>query len=94
MTRRHKIECVRGQWVFLDIQKPIRKNRPCARTYLKITSGFVIQRFDEKGEFICQVFTADDSVEYEIEEDETRPIESKNMPLGGDESFPFNMVQE
>ena len=62
--------------------------------FLKTTHGYVVQRFDKKGEFVCQSFIAGDPVEYEIEEDETRPIEGKDLPLGGDESFPFNMVQE
>ncbi len=64
-------------------------------TYLKIVPGHVVQRFDKKGEFICQAFHASNEyTEYEIEDDGTKPIEGKDMPLGGDESFPFNMVQE
>ena len=65
--------------------------------FLKITYGYVVQCYNDAGEFLAQSFVAGDSVDYEISETSGEgglPINQGDMPLGGDEYFPFNMVQE
>ena len=57
----------------------------------KITLGHVIQTFNDVGEFISQEFVAGDVVEYEVDGD---PINMMDMPLGGREYHPFDMVSE
>jgi hypothetical protein len=59
--------------------------------YEKIVEGYVVQKFNDAGEFISQKFFAGD-VEYETEEGD--PINVMDMPLGGREYFPYEMVQE
>ena len=56
--------------------------------YDKVTTGVVIQRFNDAGEFISQEFKALDDVEYEIEGD---GINIMDMPFGGDKYHSFNM---
>lgn len=60
------------------------------RTFDKITTGFVIQTFNDAGECIRQEFIAGDQVDYEFD---GYPINVTDMPLKGDEYQPFNMVQ-
>ena len=60
-------------------------------TYNKITSGFVIQVFNDAGEALRQEFVAGDEVEYETRDGD--PINITDMPKGGDEYQPFEMVQ-
>jgi len=59
--------------------------------FQKITHGFVLQKFDQLGECIGQSFTAGDEVDYETEDGDA--INVMDMPLGGDEYQPFDMVQ-
>jgi hypothetical protein len=58
--------------------------------YKKITVGYVIQVFNNAGEFVSQEFIAGDDVSYECEGD---GINCMDMPLGGNEYQPFDMVQ-
>jgi hypothetical protein len=58
--------------------------------YDKITHGYVIQSFDEKGQIISQKFVADNGeVTYEQNGSE---IEMDQMPLKGQEYYPFDMI--
>ena len=59
--------------------------------YKKFIHGYVVQTFNDAGEFLEQRFVASDIVDYEIEEGD--PIDETDMPLGGREYFPFEMVQ-
>lgn len=59
--------------------------------FKKITLGFVIQTFDQLGECIAQEFVAGSQVDYETEDGDG--INVMNMPLGGREYQPFDMVQ-
>jgi len=57
----------------------------------KITTGFVIQKFDtETGEYLSQEFIAGDQVDYENEVGE--PTDQSLMPTP-EPYLPFNMVQ-
>ena len=58
--------------------------------YIKITTGFVIQTFNDKGECIKQEFIAGE-VEWETEDGD--PIGQDELPLGGREYYDFTMVQ-
>lgn len=53
----------------------------------KITSGFVIQKFDENGVFLKQEFVAGDDVSYETEAGDKVDIQQN------DTYIPFDMVQ-
>lgn len=57
--------------------------------YKKITHGFVVQNFNDAGEFLSQEFYSSDMVEYETESG--IPIDPTDMPLGGEEYHPFEM---
>lgn len=59
-------------------------------TYDKITHGYVIQRFNDKGECVGQEFCSVDIVEYEHN---GNIISVNDMPLKGGEYNPFPMVQ-
>lgn len=59
--------------------------------YNKVTIGFVVQTFDDWGNCLKQEFIAGDDVQYELEDG--TEINSENMPFGGNEYFPFEMVQ-
>lgn len=59
--------------------------------FKKITEGCVIQTFNDAGECIAQEFQASGEVEYETGDGD--PINSMDMPLGGREYQPFDMVQ-
>ena len=56
---------------------------------MKITTGFVIQDFDDEGNFLGQEFIAGDQVDWETEEGES------TVAPGGEwfEYQPFDMVQ-
>ena len=56
----------------------------------KTTYGFVVQTFNNAGECIRQEFICGDEIDYDNGGD---PINSMDMPLGGNEYFPFSMVQ-
>lgn len=56
--------------------------------YHKITTGCVIQVFDEAGNFLRQSFVAGDS-NYETEDGQ--PIQRQDMPRCGNEYHPFDM---
>ncbi len=58
--------------------------------YRKITHGFVVQQFNDAGEFLNQEFVAGDC---EWENENGDGINPMDMPLGGDEYHPFGMVQ-
>lgn len=58
--------------------------------FRKITHGFVVQLFNDAGEFLSQEFTAG-QVDYETEDGDA--ISSMDMPLAGNEYFSFNMEQ-
>ena len=58
----------------------------------KVTNGYVVQTFDNKGEFVEQEFIADDEVTFENEYGET--LNLKELPKQGDEYFPFDMLQK
>ena len=55
--------------------------------FKKITEGCAIQTFNDVGEFLCQEFVAGDSVAYVTKDGD--PINSADMPLGGNEYHPF-----
>ena len=57
----------------------------------KMTIGFVIQTFNDEGECLSQEFMASDEITYELEDGTV--ISQEDMPFGGDEYFPFDMVQ-
>lgn len=59
--------------------------------FKKITEGHVVQVFNDAGELLGQRFVAGDNVEYETGDGD--PINVVNMPKGGDEYHPFDMVQ-
>lgn len=59
--------------------------------YLKITSGYVVQKFNDVGECLSQEFVSNDCCEYETETGDA--INSQQMPFGGQEYFMFSMVQ-
>lgn len=61
--------------------------------YKKFTTGVVEQVFNDVGECIFQKFTIPDSGSVEYETEEGDPINEMNMPQGGREYFPFEMVQ-
>jgi hypothetical protein len=60
-------------------------------TFKKICTGFVTQIFIDAGECIEHYFTAGDQVEYETKDGD--PINVMDMPRGGREFHPFDMVQ-
>ncbi len=66
--------------------------------FLKITHGYVVQSFNDVGEFLSQTFVAGDFVEYEIgyqyDFDIGLSINISDMPLGGNEYHSFNMVND
>jgi len=55
---------------------------------MKITSGAMIQEFNEKGEFVRQYFQAEDQVEW-IDYESGYEINSEDTPLAGREYHPF-----
>ena len=57
----------------------------------KITTGFVVQQFDDKGRCIEQEFIAGDEVDWEDENGETIPIE--DQPDSDEWYYPFEMKQ-
>ena len=59
--------------------------------YVKITDGSVYQTFDSDGLCTKQEFVAGDDVRYYTEEG--TEIDVEDMPFGGDEYYPFSMVQ-
>lgn len=59
--------------------------------FQKITTGTVIQKFNDLGDCFEQQFIAGDNVEYETAEGDN--INVGHMPLAGREYFPFDMVQ-
>lgn len=61
--------------------------------FKKFTTGVVEQVFNDAGECISQQFTTPDSGAVEYETEDGCPINVMNMPLGGREYFPFEMVQ-
>ena len=62
--------------------------------YNKVTTGFVVQTFDDWGNCLRQEFVANDRCVFEIQDDnKVLPITSEQMPFGGNEYFPFDMVQ-
>ena len=58
--------------------------------YKKIVDGYVVQRFNDAGEFLGQKFVAT-GTEFETEEGD--PINEMDMRLCGREYFPFEMVK-
>lgn len=60
--------------------------------YDKLTHGTVVQTFNDQGDCIGQQFEAGDQVDYKTTEDGL-DINQEDMPLGGREYFPFDMVQ-
>lgn len=59
--------------------------------FLKITEGYVVQTFNDAGECIAQKFVSNDTVTYETSDGDS--INVANMPLGGQEYQPFDMIQ-
>lgn len=59
--------------------------------YKKITAGSVIQTFNDQGECLDQQFVADDLIMFETEDG--YEINEIDMPFGGKEYFPFDMIQ-
>lgn len=59
-------------------------------TYEKITPGYVVQSFNDQGKCVAQVFVVEVDVAYECAGSE---INSEDMPLGGREYHPFEMVK-
>jgi hypothetical protein len=59
-------------------------------TYDKITTGYVAQRFDDKGNCVSQEFISSDECTWEYDGYE---INVGDMPLAGREYFPFDMQQ-
>ena len=57
----------------------------------KITVGFVVQQFDDKGRCIYQEFVAGDEVNWETEEGEA--IEIEDQPDLDEWYYPFEMKQ-
>ncbi len=60
-------------------------------TFRKLTTGEVIQVFNDTGECISQRFFAGDIVEYQNDND--GDINIDDMPLAGQEYESFDMVQ-
>jgi hypothetical protein len=58
--------------------------------YTKYTEGYVRQDFDERGECTGQAFHAGEPVTYHRSD---IPIDMEEMPLKGEEYFPFDMIQ-
>ncbi len=56
--------------------------------YDKITTGFVVQTFDDKGNLHHQEFVAGDDV---VWEKEGQPIDANQLPLKGKEYHPLDM---
>ena len=59
--------------------------------YKKIVNGYVIQTFNEEGQCLSQRFSVADDPSFELEDG--NEINEANMPFGGNEYFPFDMVQ-
>ena len=59
--------------------------------YNKITYGFVVQTFNDKGEPLGQSFIAGDEGEFET--GDGNPIDVGDMPLCGAEYQTFDMIQ-
>lgn len=57
--------------------------------FRKITHGYVVQVFNDAGEFVAQQFVAGDQCDYETAEGD--PINSEQMPKGGGEYHPYTM---
>jgi hypothetical protein len=55
----------------------------------KITEGWVVQRFNDAGEFMDQEFHAGEQVDFESEDGTI--LMGEDMPLGGTEYHPFTM---
>ena len=60
--------------------------------YRKLTDGYVEQVFNDEGICLGQRFIAYDTVEFTTDDGE--PINSQNMPYGGNEHYPFTMENE
>lgn len=58
-----------------------------AATFIKATSGTMMQHFNHEGEFMMQEFIPKDEVSYEYD---GLPINVENMPMKGQENAPFN----
>lgn len=64
--------------------------------YQKITTGYVIQEWDESGNFLSQNFVAGDECTYEKLDEETfesTPIDEGDMPTKAG-YVPYDMVQQ
>lgn len=61
--------------------------------FRKITTGVVIQTFNDAGECYSQEFKDCDSGSVEYETEDGDPINVAQMPLGGAEYMPFTMIQ-
>ena len=61
--------------------------------FLKITTGCVVQEFNDIGECIGQKFMIPDGGTVEYETEDNLPINVDNMPLAGREYHSFDMVQ-
>lgn len=62
--------------------------------FKKITHGYVEQIFNDAGECISQEFIciySDQDTEYETEDGDG--INEMDMPFGGRENYPFDMIQ-
>ena len=60
--------------------------------YKKITHGFVVQTFNDAGQCVKQeFFVSDENDEFETEDGDE--INKDHMPFGGNEYFPFDMIQ-
>ena len=65
--------------------------------FFKIVHGYVVQSFNDAGEFLSQEFVVDDTIDYEINETMGGgglPINQDDMPLAGREYHSFDMVQK
>ena len=60
-------------------------------SYCKFTEGYVKQVFNDSGECINQTFHAAGDITYE--NPKGIPLDLEDLPLEGDEYFPFDMVQ-
>jgi hypothetical protein len=56
----------------------------------KVTTGIVVQWFDDAGRCHRQLFVATDDVSYETDDG---PIAPEDTPLCGREYYPFDLVQ-
>lgn len=61
--------------------------------YKKFSPGVVEQTFNDQGECIKQEFKIHDHGGVEWETEDGDPINSSDMPFGGNEYFPFDMRQ-